>query len=394
MIIEKFDPDTGLVKTKQNIPLRSISVVLAKPTKSCNADCSYCFAKPYDKDRWSFSKFKEYFDKIEPYLLSPTQWIWHGGEPMMMGVDFFYKAEEYAKKSGVKINFSMQSNLTLYNDDKWLTYIKEDIDSRISTSYDIDEISRTINGSADKYNSRFFNSIDSLMSNGISPFMIGVYDDSNVDMVDEMYDLSKEYKNRYGVGISFRINPKIEKSNNEFESVFQLTPKKYGEVLVRLLDRWLADDDADFNITPLDSFISFYFSYGEYNICPWTNACVGKFINIEPNGDIYNCDDSVHFSGFDYKFGNLLVNSMDEILKGNVIEAALSKSKDVAEGCMRCEFFYACKGGCGALKNLNGKFGTEFYPYCETNKMVFQRIKELAESGFSEQMKNKIVNNN
>ncbi|ELP5898538.1 hypothetical protein QTV49_000412 [Vibrio vulnificus] len=134
MLINVFNPSTGTVKEikPNDVSVRRISVVLTKPTKACNADCSYCFAMPYDKDRWTIDRFKSYFDKVEPYFQEPVQWIWHGGEPMLMGVDFYRETESYARQSGLNIKFSIQSNLTMYTEDKWLSYIKEDINRQYS----------------------------------------------------------------------------------------------------------------------------------------------------------------------------------------------------------------------------------------------------------------------
>jgi len=388
MLINMFDASTGMVKefTPNEAPVRRISVVLAKPTKACNADCSYCFAKPYDRDRWTIGRFKAYFDKVEPYLQEPVQWIWHGGEPMLMGVEFYREAESYARESGLDIKFSMQSNLTMFSEDKWLKYITEDINRRISTSYDIDEVSRTIGGDSDKYNQRFFGALDSLMRNQISPFVIGVFDDSNINLAFSMYELSKKYEERFGVGLDFRINPKVVKEGVGFSQAFQLDPVVYGNMLVELLDKWLDDPDANFAITPIDAFIRFYFNSGQNTTCPWTNKCAGTFLNIEPNGDVYNCDDIVHYTGFDFKYGNLDEDSMESILASDPLKELTLRMHQIDPECAQCEFYYACRGGCGALSQLNKKVGNGRYPYCATNKILFGRIKQLDELGRSEDL--------
>ncbi|KDM89949.1 radical SAM protein [Photobacterium galatheae] len=392
MLINMFDASTGKVKkfNPNAHPVRRISVILAKPTKACNADCSYCFAKPYDRDRWTIDRFKAYFDKIEPYLQEPVQWIWHGGEPMLMGVAFYREAERYARKSGLKINFSMQSNLTLFQEDKWLSYIKNDINQRISTSYDIDEVSRTISGNSEKYNDRFFGALDTLMDNRITPFVIGVFDDSNIDQASDMYALSKKYEEKYGVGLDFRINPKVDRFGEGFSGAFQLDPVRYGQKLVELLDDWLDDKDANFTITPIDSFIRFYFNHGQNTTCPWTNKCAGTFLNIEPNGDVYNCDDMVHYTGFDFKYGNLDNDSMEAILSSDPLKELTTRMHQIDPYCAECEFYYACRGGCGALSQLNKKVGDGRYPYCATNKIIFGHIKSLSESGRTEDLLRKV----
>ena len=389
MIISYFDPEEGTQKPKHNAaPVRRISVVLAKPTKACNADCSYCFAKPYDRDRWSLDTFKSYFDKVEPYLKPPVQWIWHGGEPMLMGVDFFLEAEKYAASKGVEVVFSMQSNITLLKGERWLSYIKDNIGGRISTSYDVDETSRTINEDSEKYNERFKAALDFLMDNQLNPFVIGVYDNDNIDGIFDMYEFSKGYEDKYGVGLDFRVNPKVIGSEQTFDTAFQLDPVVYGKKMVELLDQWLFDE-TEFMVTPLDSFINFYFNVGGNTTCPWTNKCAGSFLNIEPNGDVYNCDDMVHFTGKQMLQGNLNTHTMEEILASKAQQKLTKRMSEIDPECITCEFYHACRGGCGALTTLNNNLGNKRYPYCATNKIIFGRIKEYEESGHTALLKKK-----
>lgn len=389
MIISYFDTETGKEKkVPANPPIRQLSVVLAKPTKACNADCSYCFAKPYDKDRWSIDTFKRYFDTLEPYLKGPVQWIWHGGEPMLMGVDFYKEAEAYARTKNINIVFSMQSNLTLLKGDRWLSYIKNDINGRISTSYDIDEVSRTIGEDSEKYNQRFKSALDTLMDNKLSPFVIGVFDDVNINGIFDMYKFSRDYQDRYGVGLDFRVNPKVEKTGVNFDSAFLLNPVVYGQKMVELLDEWLFDDST-FVVTPLDAFINFYFNVGENTTCPWTNKCAGSFISIEPNGDVYNCDDIVHYMGNEMKQGNLNTHTMEEVFASEALQKLTRRMSEIDPDCVTCDFYYACRGGCGALTSLNQKIGNARYPYCATNKIIFKRIREYDQQGYSELLKKK-----
>ena len=82
----------------------TLRVVIAKPTKSCNADCDYCGALPDGKPGWSTDDFKRAIDKLLPVLpIEGVEWIWHGGEPMLQGPDFYYKCDEYSQNIGIPI---------------------------------------------------------------------------------------------------------------------------------------------------------------------------------------------------------------------------------------------------------------------------------------------------
>ena len=71
---------------------RTISTVIIKPTKGCNADCTYCCAPPDGAPKWDIETFKKVFDAMEPRLNPSAILIWHGGEPMLLGPKFFSEA--------------------------------------------------------------------------------------------------------------------------------------------------------------------------------------------------------------------------------------------------------------------------------------------------------------
>ena len=109
--------------------------------------------------------------------------------------------------------------------------------------------------------------------------------------------------------------------------------------------------------------------------CPWTRKCGGKFIEIEPDGDIYNCSEFADYSK-KYCFGNLKEKSLPELLNSKPAKQIKRRVTQLPVSCQNCEHFDDCEGGCArdsALYN-NGLYGK--FHYCKTWKMVFSRIKE------------------
>src|SRR3990172_4799133 len=80
--------------------------VLAKPTGPiCNLDCQYCFflskeaLYPGDRFRMSDDLLGVYVRQLLESQLAPEVTIaWQGGEPTLMGVDFFRRAVELAEE--------------------------------------------------------------------------------------------------------------------------------------------------------------------------------------------------------------------------------------------------------------------------------------------------------
>ena len=109
--------------------------VLSKPTGAiCNLDCSYCFF--LDKEElYPGSKFRMTDEVLETYIRqlieahkTPEVTVaWQGGEPTLMGVDFFRKAiayQEKYRKPGMTFENTLQTNGTLL-DDEWCEFFKE-----------------------------------------------------------------------------------------------------------------------------------------------------------------------------------------------------------------------------------------------------------------------------
>ena len=109
--------------------------VMTKPIGPiCNLDCEYCFyldkEKLYPNTR-SFRMTDEVLENyvrqyIEAQKVDEVTFAWQGGEPTLMGVEFFRRAVEFQKKyrrTGMRIQNSFQTNGTLLNDE-WARFLK------------------------------------------------------------------------------------------------------------------------------------------------------------------------------------------------------------------------------------------------------------------------------
>jgi uncharacterized protein len=103
--------------------------LLAKPAGAiCNLGCKYCFflskenLYPGSSFRMPDNILEEYIRQyIQSQRVPEATISWQGGEPMLMGLDFFRRSVEYAeryKKPGMTIQYTLQTNGTLL-DDEW-----------------------------------------------------------------------------------------------------------------------------------------------------------------------------------------------------------------------------------------------------------------------------------
>lgn len=360
-----------------------ISTVIAKPTKVCNADCLYCSTPPDGKGKWSLDDFKRYFDALAPKLSGQAVWLWHGGEPMLMGPDFYWKAYQHAIQSVPQIRFSMQSNILGYSTGRWKEILETVFKRSISSSYDPDELNRTMKGSATRFHKIFFQKLEMMLADGFRPSVIGTYTEESAELGVKLYERSMSQGNA-AFSLRFNYRYPVGRVFGEGEAI---APHTYGKMLLDVYNRWIVDNPP-FMITPLDEMLGKVIGT-EGSRCPWTNACGGRFISIDPDGSAYNCAEfgSLGQSLADdgqvdpYKYGNLKVNTVDELLGSTAATDMRRRRIDVPQSCKTCRHFNECEGGCARDSALYGRgMGGKFY-YCESWIMVFDRIKESVMSG-------------
>jgi sulfatase maturation enzyme AslB (radical SAM superfamily) len=369
------------------------SVVIAKPTKECNADCSYCSA-PFDGSaRWSLDDFKIILDRLQGNLTPQVDWIWHGGEPMLMGPDFYFQCAEYAESQNVKLNFAIQSNLLGYRSERWKDLFENIFSGRISTSFDPYKQYRTVKGDAETYDRIFWRSMEEVLADGFRPLVIGVYDEGAADRGMLMYDRALSY-GTYGFDIRFNYAYPAGRARS---AGVLIQPETYGQMLVDLYNRWISEVPR-FNITPLDQMLTKVAGFRAL-LCPWTKSCGGKFLTIDPDGAVFNCSEFSDYGDAAHQFGNILSGAVQvgtqpvevKFYTGADVVPALSASpasraiigraRNVPPDCRSCRHFQECEGGCARdavlfERGMGGKFA-----YCRSWKMVFDRLKESVMTG-------------
>ena len=367
-----------------------INSVIIKPTRECNADCSYCSAPPDGNDKWSIETFELIFKRIEPGLAKNCVMIWHGGEPMLMGPEFFRKAKKFVEDFGrPDIKFSIQTNLLLYKSSIWKSVFEDVFEGSCSSSFDPDETSRTIKGNVQKYSKQFYRKIKEVTDDGFFPMVTGTYSEDSIEyamkayehslsMGDKAYNLRYNY--RYPVG-------------RDSDTGSSISPERYGDMLLDLWERWITEVPK-FDITPLDQMLKATIGI-ESDRCPWTRNCGGRFLGIEPNGDVYNCSEFADLEKAEHCYGNVITGNIPDpkrkvvnfykkpsdqdmvrtMLMTNAARKMKARTYNLPMDCKSCPHFRECQGGCMRDAELFDRgLGGKFY-YCHSWMVVFDKIK-------------------
>ncbi len=354
-----------------------VSTLILKPTKHCNAGCTYCAAPPEVNGaaKWDVDLFRRRFDALLPSLTPSATVLWHGGEPMLMGPDFYVAAWEHVRSQLPRASFAIQTNLLSYSTRRWAHVFRDVMGGRVSTSYDPDERNRLLKGSSEAYTRVFMERLDWALDDGFRPMVIGTYTDETVPFSTRMYERVLGWGDR---APSLRFNYRFP-AGRDAGTEPAITPQAYGRMLIDLYDRWVVDAPR-FAITPLDLMVKRAAGLME-GLCPWTKDCAGRFLAMEPNGDVYNCATVADLQDPGLRYGNVDVDDVRQLLSSPAARAMRRRRYDVPEDCKSCRHFTSCEGGCMADSALYGRglYG-KFY-YCESWKMVFDRVKRSIATG-------------
>ena len=326
-------------------------ILLIKPTHDCNLNCEYC----YDKIEKQFIKNKIIsLDTVKDIIEKTCRGyenislIWHGGESLLAGEDFFYKAhdiiKEISEKYDTKIETFMQTNGILYEKNKRML---NNLNIKASTSLDYTN--------ENKYRSskEMFEYIKKVSEeNKISPInVISSYDSENLINV---YEYIKNKK----INISFN-KIFLNKETDEEIEIFAKNYNKYIEYV-------LFDKNATFLERSFDNILSLILGTTDDVVCS-NKDCLTKFLSINPDGDIFICDRFGISNSKNYGFINIKdINfTILEFWETEIFKKIQNDNQEFKNKfCSKCRINFICKGNCKSNridedKNINLKINNK-----------------------------------
>ena len=383
----------------QNITGPVAFSALTKPIGSmCNLNCTYCYY--LDKERFYGTKQPIMSDDmLERYIkeyiatndIPEINFAWHGGEPLLAGIDYFKKVILYQKKYNVEkkeILNSIQTNATLLNEE-WCKFFKKNnflVGVSIDGPKDIhneyrqnktgrktfDKVMNGIN-LLKRYNVDFNSlSVVSNMSEGrgkeIYQFLksIGVQFMQFLPAVD--YISSTEMYNEKGI-----ISSPIDENNltTSHLAPWSVSSKGYGEFLIDVFNEWVVKDVGRVFVQLFDITLGSWYG-AEASLCAYREVC-GQILAVEHNGDVYSCD---HFVFAENKLGNIKEKSIKEMLHSTAqLNFGLNKRNTLSKECLRCRYYFACKGECPKHRHLETSNNERKFTLCEGISMYYKHTE-------------------
>lgn len=289
----------------------------------------------------SLEQFRIIAGKLAAVKGAELKMVFHGGEPTLMGVDYFQAANrilfEVLGDERENLGCGMQTNATLL-DESWVPVIKEMFGGKIGISFDADI--RKIEGSHAKFRRKWLENVRMLQDNGIFCMVLMTVTSPLIDKgIDSLFGLFdqlsvRSYRIQRYVPGSFRNGPdRLEVSDDEFYGFLGDVLERYFE----LRKGGLISYDLD-PATPLSRSMVTFLGQGV-----WSGNCMSQNIVINPDGSVGQCP---HLAACDEVSGNILTDPIEDLLYSPARLEGICKQKRICEACGDCEHISVCNGGC------------------------------------------------
>ncbi|HUW93423.1 MAG TPA: anaerobic sulfatase maturase [Bacteroidales bacterium] len=358
-------------------PSREFQVFVKPAGPSCNLGCSYCYYLGNSSLYESGTRFSMPGDLLEIYIRQHMEastgevitFSWHGGEPLLAGVEFYRKGVALQRKynsAQKKIINGIQTNGTLI-DREWCAFLAEE-NFMVGISLDgperLHDLFRSAKDGSPTFR-RVMQGYDQLVMSGIDPEILCVVNAENVNYPGEVYGFFRQLGARYMTFI-----PLVEKQSDSPSGVSSrsVPAKSFGTFLCTVFDEWVAHDIGKVKVQIFEEALRTAFDQ-EHTLCIFKPVCGGVPV-VEHNGDFYSCD---HFVRKEHLLGNIREKSLADLLDSERQKAfGENKLSTLPQYCMACGVRQMCNGECPKNRFITAPDGEAGLNYlCEGYKMFF-----------------------
>ena len=359
--------------------------VMLKPRGSiCNLDCQYCFylAKeqlyPDATFRMSDELLEEYTRQyIAAQRVSEVVFAWQGGEPTLMGLEFYRKAvalQHKYRRPGMRILNALQTNGT-HLDDEWCVFFHEHhflIGLSMDGPRPLHDAYRVDKGGQPTFD-KVMAGVQLLQRHQVEFNILTCVHAANVYHPLDVYRFLRDE-----VGAAFiQFIPIVERVHPlRFQEGTQVSPRSvtgedYGRFLNTIFDEWVRRDVGHVSVQMFDVALAIWLGESP-GLCIFDETC-GRGLAMEHNGDVYSCD---HFVEPHHHLGNMQIIPLADLAGlDKQRRFGLVKRDTLPRVCRECPVFFACHGGCPKDRFLHTSDGEPNLNYlCASYKAFFMHV--------------------
>jgi uncharacterized protein len=355
----------------------NLGILLKPVSHDCNMACDYCYYRPVaglypDAPRPRMSL--DVVDAVcEQYLRLEPQEIklgWQGGEPTLMGLDFYRRVVEVERRRarpGDCFGNSLQTNGVVL-DEEWCSFLAANrflVGLSLDGPAELNAVRRFPNGrpafdAAER-------ALSLLKAHRVEFNVLVVISRANVAHPDRIFRFLVENDLHYAQFI-----PCTEPAGAPRQvSDLSVSADAYAEFMIGLFDAWVEQDDPAYYVRRIDNYLHQFFGLPA-ECCEYRPEC-SNLLTVEWNGDVYPCD---FFVEERYRLGNVGEQTLEQMLRGEVFRSFARQAEALPAVCDGCPWLSYCYGGCYRHRAKLG-IGADEPPYlCEANKRIFAHVFE------------------
>ncbi|MDO4765988.1 MAG: anaerobic sulfatase maturase [Eubacteriales bacterium] len=360
--------------------------LLIKPASSaCNMACSYCFYNDVAANRlcafkgmMSEALLEDLVRDALEYADGVCGFTFQGGEPTLVGLDFYRKLVELQKKynyKNVRVHNSIQTNgmnlpeewAKFFHQHQFLVGVSLDGLKELHDGYRYDKMGK---GTFD----RILKTIERLNRHKVAYNILSVVTGKNAAHIEETYRFFRSQGFEY-----LQFIPCLEPFAEEKGSVeYSLGIEEYQFFLTKIFDLWFEDlkKGKYISIRHLDNWIGILLGRAP-EACSMQGRCSIQFV-VEANGEVYPCD---FYVLDEWILGKIGENTLAEMERSDKAKRFLMESVPLPEECKTCRYVQLCRNGCKRERAvMDEKEAAKLY-YCRAIKGFFRsREKQLEEA--------------
>jgi uncharacterized protein len=326
--------------------------IFAKPVGSiCNLDCHYCYYLKkehlYPKGeslRMSGDILEEYIAQhIDAFPGPVINFSWHGGEPTVLGLDYFRRIVALQRKHrppNRRITNGIQTNGTLLDED-WCRFLAAEgfaVGISLDGPQEMHDRYR-VTKSQNPTHVQVMRGYNLLRKHRIPHDILCVVNAHNVQYPAQVYRFFKQIGAQH-LGFLPLVEPQPDAEGGVSQRT--VSAEAFGSFLCSIFDEWVRQDIGRVKVQIFEEAARTAFGQ-EHSLCIFRRTC-GDIPVIEHNGDFYSCD---HFVSPEYRLGNIQERPLVEFLDSPAQRAfGQAKLDKLPRCCQVCEVRDMCNGGC------------------------------------------------
>lgn len=320
--------------------------IMFKPSCDCNLNCKYCYDRPMRerfKGQRASREILEHTAKLMSEYAENVQWYWHGGEPTLLGKDFYYEAQDvFAENYTSNFKQALQTNGILPMKDRgWIDTVK-DCGIGMGFSFDLYGQSERL-GNSTNIVEEYENMLEEFKNRGARKNVESVTVITN-KTISKMVGTYEHFKARFGKDyvMSLLLVFEIDEDN---PSGLGITEEDYIKYYPKYLNHLLHDTSED---ALIDRYVYTYLvrlvGEDKTSACGFIE-CRRKWLAVHPDGTVTHCDRE---PGVYYDLGNIMdYNSIEEIYESEAYKRFEDDCEERLNNyCRKCNFYDICNGGC------------------------------------------------